>query len=220
VIASAAGPQVLPALTFTYFDPAARRYETVRTSPLSVAISASAADAAPTASSATSSTPTGLRPDRSTPGVFANSLVPLYLRPSFLAIESLLTAVLAGAWFRQRSAGPADRGALRRERELPRSMRLALTRMDQAARIGDGVRFFALARRALQETLAVRWQMSADQITSAEVDVRLDRDGDGLEIRRLFARADEVAYAGGAIRSEELARWTEFVRRQAVGGLS
>jgi hypothetical protein len=220
VIASAAGPQVLPALSFTYFDPDARRYETVRTSPLSVVISASAADAAPTASSATSGTSTGLRPDRSTPGVFANSLVPLYLRPSFLAIESLLTAVLAGAWFRQRAAGPAGRGALLRERGLPRSMRLALTRMEEAARTGDGVLFFALARRALQETLAVRWQVSADQITSAEVDVRLDRDGDGLEIRRLFARADEVAYAGEAIRSEELTRWTEFVRRQAVAGLS
>jgi len=211
---------VLPALSFTYFDPDARRYETVRTSPLSVVISASAADAAPTASTETSSTSTGLRPDRGTPGVFANSLVPLYLRPTFLAIESLLTAVLAGAWFRQRAAGPAGRGPLLRERGLPRSMRLALTRMDDAARSGDGARFFALARRALQETLAVRWQTSADLITSGEVELRLDRDDDGLEIRRLFARADEVAYAGEAIRSEELTRWTEFVRRQAVAGLS
>jgi hypothetical protein len=220
VIASAPGAQVLPALTFAYFDPATRRYETIRTSPLSVVISASAADAAPTASTAASSTSTGLRPDRTTPGVFANSLVPLYLRPSFLAIESLLTAVLAGAWFRQRAAGLAGRRALLRERGLPKSMRLALTRMDEAARTGDAARFFALARRALQETLAVRWQMSADQITSAEVDLRLGRDGDGLEIRRLFARADEVAYAGEAIRSEELTHWTGFVRRKSLGELS
>ena len=46
VIASASGAQVLPALTFAYFDPAARRYETLRTSPLSVVISPSAADSA------------------------------------------------------------------------------------------------------------------------------------------------------------------------------
>jgi hypothetical protein len=161
-----------------------------------------------------------MRPDRVGPGVFANSLVPLYLRPSFLAIESLLTAVLAATWFRQRAAGDPRRRALRRRRDLPKSIRLALARMDEAARTGEGARFFALARRALQETLAVRWQTSAELITSAEVDVRLDRDGDGLEIRRLFARADEVAYAGEAIRSEELTHWTELVRRQALGELS
>jgi len=220
VIASTAGEQVLPALTFSYFDPAARRYETVRTSPLSVLIAASAADAAPTASAAASGTSTALRPDRGTPGVFANSLVPLYLRPSFLAIESLLTTVLAGAWFRQRATGRPARGALVRGPGLPKSIRLALTRMDDAARSGDGARFFALARRALQETLAVRWQTSADLITSGEVELRLDRDDDGLEIRRLFARADEVAYAGEAIRSEELTHWTKLVRRQALGELS
>ena len=44
VIASAPGAQVLPGLTFAYFDPVARRYETLRTSPLNVAISPSAAD--------------------------------------------------------------------------------------------------------------------------------------------------------------------------------
>ena len=125
--------------------------------------------------------------------------------------------MLAGAWFRQRASG---RGPPLRERGLPRSMRLALARMEEAARTGDGARFFALARRALQETLAVRWQMSADQITAAELDARLDRDGDGLQMRRLFARADEVAYAGEAIRSEELTHWAEFVRRQAMGGMS
>jgi hypothetical protein len=152
--------------------------------------------------------------------VFANSLVPLYLRPSFLAIESLLTTVLAGAWFRQRAAGRPARGELVRGPGLPKSIRLALTRMDDAARSGDGARFFALARRALQETLAVRWQTSADLITSGEVELRLDRDDDGLEIRRLFARADEVAYAGEAIRSEELTHWTKLVRRQALGELS
>jgi hypothetical protein len=220
VIASTAGAQVLPALTFAYFDPATRRYETVRTSPLSVVISASAADAAPNASAAAAIAPTGLRPDHGTPGVFASSLVPPYLRPTFLAIESLLTAVLAGAWFRQRAAGHPDRGALLHGRGLSKSIRLALTRMDEAARTGDGAQFFALARRALQETLAVRWQTSAELITSSEVDVRLDRDDDGLQIRRLFARADEVAYAGESIRSEELTHWTQFVRRQALRELS
>jgi hypothetical protein len=89
--------------------------------------------------------------------------------------------------------------------------------MDQAARAGDGARFLALARRAVQELLAVRWQTAPELITAAEVESRLEHDADGQEIRRLFALADEAIYAGRAIPGADLARWTELVRRQATG---
>lgn len=211
VIASASGVQVLPALTFAYFDPAARRYQTLRTSPLSVVISPSAADSAPTAPSAR---PMGLRPDRSTPGSFTSSLIPLYLRPSFLAIPSLLTVLLAGAWFTLRTRGNPSYGAVRRSRGPSKAVQRALTQMAEAARIGDSARFFTSARRAVGETLAARWEMTPDRITAAEVDVRLGRDLDGEDIRRLFALADEASYAGGhGLEGDDLTRWTELVRR-------
>jgi hypothetical protein len=222
VIAQTPGEQSLPGLVFAYFDPSTRRYDTLRTDPLSVAVSAPAADGGQSGAGAPAGTtarpaPTGLRPDSAAPGVHATSLVPLYLRPSFLAFPSLLTVLGAGAWFTLRARRHPGSAARQRVHRLPREIGLALAQMDQAARAGDGARFLALARRAVQELLAVRWQTAPELITAAEVESRLEHDTDGQEIRRLFALADEAIYAGRAIPGADLARWTELVRRQATG---
>jgi hypothetical protein len=221
VVAATPGAQTLPALTFAYFDPAMRRYETLRTSPLSITISPSAADISPTARQAASGTAmserslTGLRPDHTGRGTFASSLMPLYLQPRFLAMPSLLTLMFAGAWFRLRArTDPGYRASLR-DRSLSKATQRALAQMEEAARAGDSARFFTLARRTLQETLAVRWQTAPEQITTAEVEARLARDSDGEEIRRLFALADEADYAAEGLRATDLTRWTQIVRRQA-----
>jgi hypothetical protein len=224
MIASASGAQVLPALTFAYFDPAARRYETLRTSPLSVVISPSAADSAPTAGQAAAGTgprsaipSEQLRSDHAAPESFASSLMPPYLQPRFLAIPSLLTLMFA--WFRLR--GRTDPGGSHasssRGRNLPKATQHALVQMELAARAGDSARFFALARRTLQETLALRWGTTPEQITAAEVDARLSRDSDRDEISRLFALADEANYARQGLEGADLTRWTQAVRRQILG---
>lgn len=219
VIASAPGAQVLPALTFAYFDPTTRRYETLRTSPLSVVITPSAADTALTAPQAPSAAgpmaarSMGLRPDRNTPGSFTSSLIPLYLRPSFLTIVSVLTALLAGAWFKLPARGNPSHGTLRRNRGPSKTVQRALAQMEEAARAGDSARFFTSARRAVGDTLAARWETAPGMITAAEVDGRLGRDLDGEDIRRLFALADEASYAGQVLEGNDLTRWTELVRR-------
>ena len=100
LIASKPGPQTLPGLTFSYFDPTTRRYETARSPPLSVTISPALADntltasqiAAGSAATPANQSPRGFRPDHLASGTRASSLVPLYLQPRFLAIPSLLTA--------------------------------------------------------------------------------------------------------------------------------
>jgi hypothetical protein len=134
------------------------------------------------------------------------------LQPRFLAIPSVLTCLFAGAWLRLRAR--AYDPDSRRHRRLSKAIRLALARLEEAARAGDDAGFFALARRTLQETLAVRWQTAPGQITAAAIDARLGGDGD--EIRRLFALADEAEYAGRGLRGADLPRWTEVVRRHVL----
>ncbi len=224
VIASTSGPQTLPALTLAYFDPTLRRYETARTVPLGVAISPSPADRALSAREVSSGTAPatdsrgllGLRPDRTAPGVRSSSLMPLYLRPKFLAIPSFLTLVFLGTWAQRRRRGDFSSPRSPRERDLSKATRRALAQMEEAARAGDSVRFFDLARRTLQQALAARWQMTPAQITAAEVDARLEAEGDGNEIRRLFALADEANYAGRGVGSADLPAWLQFVRRRAL----
>jgi hypothetical protein len=211
VIAASAGLQMLPALTFSYFDPASRRYETVRSPPLTVAVSASPADATPDARARPAGAPgtsdpsvVQLRPDHAAPAPVASSLVPLYLRPWFLAVPSLLSLMGAGAWLRGRS----------RHQPSPAAGRRALAELEAAARAGNSERFVTLARRALQETLAARWRMMPGEITAAEVEARLGSDGS--EIRELLTLADEAAYAGRGLCTADLAAWMDLVRRQAL----
>ncbi len=59
---------------------------------------------------------------------------------------------------------------------------------------GDAARFFQSARAALQQKLAAQWHVAPASITIAEIDARLN--GEGGEIRRIFALADQAAYSG------------------------
>ncbi len=222
LIASRPGPQTLPGLTFSYFDPTTRRYETARSAPLNVTISPALADttlsasqiAAGSAATPANQWPSGLRPDHPGSDALANSLLPLYLQPRFLAIPSLLTLAFAGGWLRlRRRAADLHHRASARDRALSKAASRVLVQLDEAARAGDTTQFFNSARAALQRALAARWQMAAGQITTTDVAARLGGESDGEDIRQLFALADEANYAGHEPTSIDFARWAQVVRR-------
>ena len=222
LIASKAGEQTIPALTFSYFDPGARRYETARSAPLSVHISPSQADSPLTASqvsagAAAASENTyaaGLRPDHVVAGTVARSLVPLYLQSRFLAAPSLLALAFAGAWLGiGRRKDHAVNSPLRRRR-LSKVANRALAQVEAASRRGDAARFFSCARSAVQQTLAARWQLAQDRVTSTEVSSRMGSEGHDLLL--LFALADEAQYSGHDLLTADYDRWMQIVRQQLL----
>ncbi len=233
LIAAKPGTQTLPALNFSYFDPATRQYETAHSAPLTVNITPSNADASPSTpqapspvgahSPATASAPpsapeqpsnTGLRPDHPMAEAVASSLLPLYFRPRFLAIPSLLALLFAGGWLglRQRGAGRTDSRSARR-------VSMAATRivneLEAAARARNPALFFTRARIALTRVLATRWQLAPEQISAAELDARLGSEDD--DIRQILALADEANYSGHELTSTDFERWTQIIRRRLEG---
>jgi hypothetical protein len=224
LIALKPGVQTLPALSFSYFDPSAHRYETVHSAPLSVNITPSLADRSLTAplkaaganSAAIDQGDSGLRPDHAVGVTFADSLTPLYLQPRFLAIPSLLAVAFAGAWIAVRRRKDPTRKASRGDRATLKAVNRVLAGMQAAARGADVALFFGLARSAMQEALATRWQIPAEQVTTAEVADRVGEDG--IEIRQLFALADESNYSGNQLGRIDFARWMRIVRRQLLAG--
>ena len=99
LIATQAGAQVVPALHFSWFDPATRHYETVQTTPLSASIAptpggtqAAGAGALPTSSSASAvaqnAANDGLRPDHIVHGIGPERTV-AELLPSGLRLRAL-----------------------------------------------------------------------------------------------------------------------------------
>jgi len=221
LIASKAGAQTLPALSFSYFDPNTRRYETAHSSPLNVTISPSLADSTLTApqgaasavSAVANNLSDGLKADHAAAESFVSSLTPPYLQPRFLAIPSLLALAFAGGWAGvRRRSHPAER-VFARNRMASKMNRRLLAQMEAAARAGNPAVFFLAARAALQQSLAARWRLAPDEVTAAEVQARLSGDDD---IQQVFALADESKYSGRDLNSTDFARWMRAVRQRLV----
>jgi hypothetical protein len=213
LIASKPGVQSLPSLAFSYFDPNTHRYETVHSAPLAVTVSPSPADGSLNAnappvpagttpsvgSAATAASNIGLRPDHAVTESGAATLVPPYLQPRFLAIPSLLALSFAGGWLGLRRGvyGTGDtRGG--RKRRASKGIDRVLGEMEAAARAGNAAAFFALARTALESM--PRMEPEATQ------------GGENDDLRRFFALADEVNYAGLQPTQEEFGRWMALMR--------
>jgi hypothetical protein len=64
----------------------------------------------------------------------------------------------------------------------------------------------------LQQQLATRWHVAPASITIAEIDARLN--GDGAEIRRIFALADQAAYSREQLTTADFQQWKETIRNQ------
>jgi hypothetical protein len=223
VIALDPGAQTLPALAFSFFDPGTGRYETARSAPLTVTISKALADTtltapvlAESADGASARGPVGgLRPDHAAAGAVVSSLVPLYLRPPFVAATALLALGFGGVHFgiRRRASLQAVVDA-RRERRRSKAIAQVLGRLEAAARAGDAIQFFAAARLALQPPLAARWNLTMHQITAHEIGARLGTEG--AAVRELFDLADEVKYSGRELSSADYTRWTQIVRELLI----
>jgi N-acetylglutamate synthase-like GNAT family acetyltransferase len=220
LIAAQPGTHTIPPLSFSYFDPGERRYETAHSSPLSVTV-APAADAAneppPPANAAgalADDSHSGLRPDHAVTDARVDSLTPLYFQPRFVGLSSVLALLFGGGWVTLRRR---ERNALdtQRQRERARSQltQTLLAKMSAASITGDAALFLNSARSALQQTLSARWQVAPEEISEALVEARLE-DADRDDIRQLFALADEANYSGDDLKAADFERWTQIVSRQ------
>jgi hypothetical protein len=203
VIASKPGVQTLPALSFSYFDPNARKYETARSAPLSVTISPSQGDSTLTASQVAAAagpktenkSAEALRPDHPEVGRRTHSLFPQYLQRGFLVIPSLLVLTFS-LWLAANRLERPERGVAAHGRIASKTTKRVLAQMEAAARTKKVALFFELARGALNRFYA------------AKIDSQLAQDE---ELRELFARADESKYSGRELMAADFSRWLRVV---------
>ena len=218
VIPMQPGRQSVPALAFSFFNPETKRYETKLTAPLSVEVSPTSGGGLTAAGPAASPGPSpanepprdGLRPDQVETASRVATLRPLYFQPWFVGSQSALVLGFAGGliFLRRRDLRANDTDGARR-RVASQAFASCQAEMDAAAAAGDAARFFQSARAALQQNLAARWQVAPASITIAEIDARLN--GEGGEIRRVFALADRAAYSGQPLSAADFQQWKEIV---------
>jgi tetratricopeptide (TPR) repeat protein len=207
IIALQPGTLTLPGLAFNYFDPTTRHYETARSEPINVTVTPAAgtpltAVAAVEPAQGQNAAPIGLRSDHAVYGQSANSLVPLYLRPTFVAVSGLLGVAFAGGWLALRRRTPHAQTGVPRARRS-KSVDRELERMQAAARAGDAMAFLHAAQAALTLRAAGR----PLQATERE------------EIHQLSALAEEARYSGRTPAAMDFARWTRVVRDYCAAGM-
>jgi hypothetical protein len=219
IIAKQSGTQTIPPLSFTYFDPATRHYETAHSAPLNLNVSPAAArpesEPPPAVAGAQDvNGHSGLRPDHAVTGTRVASLVPLYFRPLFAGSVSVLGLVFAGGWValrhRERQANDQER---ERRRLRTEAIQELMERMSASSSGADTALFFRSARSALQQCLSPRWDIPPEQITLEDIDARL-QDADRDDVRQIFLLADEANYSGTELVAADYDRWADVVRRQ------
>lgn len=216
VVPTDAGTCQIPAVAFSYFDPAKEAYVTKTADPISMEIApgtAPALGAAPLATVDPTPAPSedGLVNALAGSDHTAASLRPLvrigwFLTANAIVFGGLALAAIALIVRRRIAANPERLRHQAAEREIENS----LAAMDAALAAKDAPRFFASARHAIQERLADKWELPAARVTLPEISNRLN--GQGEDLRRLIKTAEEVSYSGRRLDQSELVGWRDLVR--------
>jgi hypothetical protein len=207
VVPQGADIKELPALAFSFFDPAQKTYRTLRQAPTPIVVRPSGGIsplAAGAASLEAASNPAPAQQDivylKTRLGAVGALSPPLLYRPWFVALQGLPIAAWLGALlWRKRVEHLAKHPRIVRRQAVRRAVRQGLTQLRQLAQANQAEEFFALVFRLLQEQLGERLDLPAAAITEAVVDDQLRPRGvpaASLEaLRDLFHVCNQARYA-------------------------
>ena len=217
--ATTPGDLEIPAIPFSYFDPAAREYRTAATEPIRLKVAAARQITLEDAQGTTPVTPAvdnrtattiaaqtaGLEPDFPPEELAQNRLAPFLTPRRFLA-PALLLAIPPALWLlcalgtlvaRRRNATGAERAASGAKGELLKTVaRLRNDDPHAAAKFSD----------ALQAFFTARFHLPPGAITYADAEAAALQNGFTTEqitpFQDIFATCEAAQFAGGAFNLE------------------
>jgi len=221
----------IPAVTFSYFDPTDAAYKVLKSSPIPFQIKGAAVEEKKNESVAkveqveekvqaemsgsvempmSNLAPLKLQSDEMT-----QAMVPLFSQRWFQVFVALLIVLLfAGTVLRQRTVHNANNPRLQRHHAMKHLLTLRLKEIDQALAADDTRGFLVSCRRAIQEQLGLLWESEAGAITLADLRQRLP---EGSELITIFSAADESAYSGQELNSQQMQDFADRLRKELEG---
>ena len=210
IVPESARIKAVPPVRFSYFNTRSKKYATLETKPIPIALSGAArvpavAQAAPKTNGTQPPAGNGFVPIHLEVGR-RTSLAPLATQPWFLGLQALpLSALLLGLLLYRRHSKTVASPEWVQKKESRRKMTESLRDTDMAAQQGDTAAFIHASQRAIREQLADSWHLRADAITLAEINTRLPESFEG--IRRVFEAADALAYSGQQFQADDIKEW-------------
>lgn len=211
VIPKSTDVKEIPALSFSYFDPAADAYRTITRGPFPLVVKpgaqAQAAVFAPSGASVTPTAATTLGSDivylKPAPRRWSDLRArPWFAHPAFLAAQALPALLTLGTWLvvRRRQALRTD---IRRARRLaaPRVARAALTRARTVAGQGDARALHEALWEAMSLYFGNRLNLAPGEVSAERVlaafGTALSAD-DAKRLRSLFETGERARFGGPA----------------------
>jgi hypothetical protein len=200
----------LPALAFSYFDPATRSYHTLTQPAVPVVVRPSAGGPSLTtanASGAPAGAPTDIVSLKVRLGTLSRIAPPLIQQPWFLALQTVPVLTWLGAviWRRRRDHLARNPQLVRRQL-VSKQLKRGLAELARQADANDADAFFALVFRLLQEGLGERLSLPAASITEAVLDEHLQPRGVDAALlaaaHELFQACNQQRYAPGGTRPD------------------
>ncbi len=239
IVPTSSSLQAVPPVSFTYFDPEARQYVTLKSDAIALHLQgggAAAAMAVPappqsrpvpsamekkktgtpagkaTPAAMTSAATAGLAPLETDLGVLHRRIVPTYKKPWFIGWTGISLLLLAvGGFLRlRRQRLLADPSILQRK-DLDRKLKHHYLEMEQALAAGDTDHFLQSCRAAIQDRLGLAWQQEARAITLAALQERL---AVGSPLITVFQQAEHGSYVGIHMDQEEMRSTLNLVRKE------
>ena len=221
----------IPAVVFSYFDPATAAYRTLTSTPIPLTTQRTVppptepvaaekeerrAEAAPPAASReTEHRITTLAPLQIVPGTMEQDIRPLFLKRWFqLLLVLLLVGVVAAVLFKIRAARYANNPRMQRDQRMKALLVPRLQELEQSLAAQDSRGFLVTCRTAIQEQLGLVWQTEGAAITLADLQRRLPEDSVLLAI---FSAAEESAYGGQKLSSQQMQEFADAMNNELEG---
>ncbi len=195
----------LPPFSFSFFDPQAKRYQTLtgRATPLQVRSSFSSTPSLVLTNANAAGPPpaaTDIVHIKQRAELAATLQAPLVRQPWFLALQAVPLLAWLGLVLRRKSREAlSNNPRLRRQRQVARFIRDGLGQLRDLAAANKSDDFFAALFRLLQEQLGERLDLPASAITEAVIEERLRPRGAPGEtltaLHELFQTCNLARYA-------------------------
>ncbi len=197
----------LPPISFSFFDPEVKAYQTLTQRAVPLLVRPGGVAAAPTvlasAQARQDNSPPPAQdivPNKQRLGTLAQLGPPLAQRGWFLALQSVpLLAFVSAVVIRRRAQNLANNPQLRRQREVSRIVEQGVRDLRKSAAENNSDQFFATLVRVLQEQLGERLDVPATAITEAVIEERMRPRGVPETIltplHELFQQSNLARYA-------------------------
>jgi hypothetical protein len=182
VVPQSADIKELPPISFSFFDPEKKKYETLTQPSIALIVRPGGQGVLPTVAATTRGQEAPPTQDivsiKQRPGKLEPIRAPLIQRPWFVAVQAVPLLAFVGAVFvRKRNESLANNPRLRRQRKVAQIIREGLAELRKCAVEKNSDQFFATLFRLLQEQLGAQLNVPASAITEAVIEDHLKPRG-------------------------------------------